>query len=216
MKNLPLAASATLLLTLSILSCTSSLSQIAEVSVTNLSVTPAHIQTGEKVTITIDVANSGGLEGAYHIGLDINNIRYTARDMFVPPGSTESVTYSVIISEAGDYTATVDDLSQTFNVIEKEGQKADTTGCDSILREYQLLKAEASYYQIIADDLIASGDAASCTDSLNPGDNCRYTSDYFIVKANNAENRAEELYSLYLSCLYSHSDIAPLWGTDTK
>jgi hypothetical protein len=216
-KNLLLAAAAILLLTPSIISCTPSPSIIAEVSVTNLSVTPAQIQSGEKVTITIDVTNSGGLEGAYHIGLDINDKRYTARDMFIPGGGTESVTYSVTIGEAGDYTATVDHLSQTFKVIEGEPRQADTTGCDPILRQYQLIKAEASYYRIVADDLIASGDTASCENSWNPEDTCRYTSDYFIRKADNAEKRARELYSLYLSCLYkNYVDPSPLWGTGTE
>ncbi len=215
--KIPLVASAILLLTLSIISCTPSPSKIAEVSVTNLSVTPAQIQSGEKVTITIDVTNSGGLEGAYHIGLDINDKRYTARDMVIPAGSTESVAYSVTISEAGDYTATVDDLSQAFNVIEREPRRADTTGCDHILREYQLMKAEASYYRIVADDLIASGDRVSCADSWDPEDTCRYTSDHFIRKASDAEKRAREFYANYLDCLYkNYVDPFPLWGTGTK
>ncbi|MFC1914672.1 hypothetical protein ACFLWK_00225 [Chloroflexota bacterium] len=197
---------ASVVLSLGAVSCAPVLAQVAEVatvpevSVTNLTVTPAQIQSGGKVTITIDVTNSCDGERAYHVGLDINDKRYTASDVVIPAGSTESVTYSVIISEAGDYTATADDLSQTFNVIAGESHHADRSGYEDILIEIQLLKAEASSYRILADGLIDSNER----DSL-------------IHRSDNLEKRAEDLYSVYLDYIYSNFvDPSPLWGESTK
>ena len=128
------------------------------------------------------------------------HIPYTAKDMFIPAGSTESVTYSVTISEAGDYTATVDHLSQNFNVVERESQQAEKTGYEAILREYQLVKSEASYYRIVAD---------GCSDLSER--------EYFIHQSDNLEKRAMELYSVYLDYLYkNYVDPSPLWGASTK
>ncbi|MFC1912746.1 CARDB domain-containing protein [Chloroflexota bacterium] len=194
-----------LVLSLGAVSCAPVLAQVAEVAavaavpevlVTNLSVTPAQIQSGGKVTITIDVTNSGDGERAYHVGLDINDKRYTASDVVIPAGSTESVTYSAIISEAGDYTATSDDLSQTFNVIAGEPQQVDKSEYDSILKEIQLLKAEASSYRIAADEL---------TDPIEKS--------RLIRQSDNLEELAMELYSIYMDALYkNHVDPTPLWG----
>jgi len=89
----------------------------AAFSLTGLSVTPVEVLTGEAVTITVPVANTGGTEGSYTVVLKINGVKEAEKSVTIAAGSSEMVTFSVTREEVGSYTVTVDGLSASFAVV---------------------------------------------------------------------------------------------------
>ena len=89
----------------------------AAFSLTGLSVTPVEVLTGEAVTITVPVANTGGTEGSYTVVLKINGVKEAEKSVTIAAGSSEMVTFSVTREEIGSYTVTVDGLSASFAVV---------------------------------------------------------------------------------------------------
>jgi len=88
----------------------------AAFSLSNLTVQPAEINPGEMVTITVEVANTGGTTGSYTVVLQLNGVKETEKSVAVAAGSSEIVTFSVTREVAGSYSITVDGLNTSFTV----------------------------------------------------------------------------------------------------
>jgi len=90
----------------------------ADFSVSSLSVSPRlEVESGETVTITVSVANTGGKSGSYSVLLKINGVKETDRTVTVAAGESQEVSFSVTREEAGSYTVDVDGLSGSFTVV---------------------------------------------------------------------------------------------------
>ena len=89
----------------------------AAFSVSNLSIQPAEVQPNETVTITVSVANIGGMEGSYTVDLKINGVKEVERSVTIAAGSSQSVSFSITREDAGSYNVVVDGLSGSFTVI---------------------------------------------------------------------------------------------------
>jgi len=88
----------------------------AAFSLSALTVQPAEANPGELVTITVEVANTGGTAGSYTVVLQLNGMKETEKSVTVAAGSSEIVTFSVTREVAGSYSVTVDGLSASFTV----------------------------------------------------------------------------------------------------
>ena len=85
----------------------------------NLTTSPNEVSGGESLTISVDVTNTGEVEGSYTVVLKVNGSEVDTQDVTVAGGETETVTFSVSREEAGDYTVEVDDQSGSFTVVEE-------------------------------------------------------------------------------------------------
>jgi flagellar basal body-associated protein FliL len=86
-------------------------------SVSNLTITPNQVKSGEPVTINAIVSNNGSDAGTYSVVLRINSVVEHITDLILTPGASQSATFTIIKDVGGDYFAEVDGLSGTFVVI---------------------------------------------------------------------------------------------------
>jgi len=89
----------------------------AAFSVSNLSVQPAEVPTGEAVTIDVAVTNTGGTQGSYTVVLKINGVKEADRTVTIDAGDTLNIIFPVTEEDAGSYSVTVDGLSGSFTVV---------------------------------------------------------------------------------------------------
>ncbi len=84
--------------------------------VSNLVINPSIARPGEVVTISVDVTNSGDIEGTYTAILEINDTVEETKDVTVASGETETVTFTTSRDEEGTYSVTIAELTATFTV----------------------------------------------------------------------------------------------------
>jgi len=88
----------------------------ASFTVTDLSISPAEVSTGETVTISVIVTNTGDLTGTYEVILKVNDSEVEVREVEVIGGESESVSFSVTGATAGTYTIEIEALSGSLVV----------------------------------------------------------------------------------------------------
>jgi hypothetical protein len=86
-------------------------------SVSNLTITPNQVKSGEPITISAIVFNNGSEAGTYSVVLRINGMVENIIDLTLSPGASQSTTFTVIKDAGGDYYAEVDGLGGAFTVI---------------------------------------------------------------------------------------------------
>ena len=89
----------------------------AKVSASGLSISPQQVKPGEEVTISINVANSGGETGSYNAVLYINGAVETSQSVSVAPGMTKNVIFKVTKSDAGVYDVSIAGQNGQFTVV---------------------------------------------------------------------------------------------------
>lgn len=107
----------------------------AEFEVTDLSVDPSEVTSGESVTVTATVQNIGGTEGTEQIEFDIEGETVTEQNVgdstfeevteqetvteqvTIPPEESATVSISVTRELAGTFSVSVSDRSVTFEVV---------------------------------------------------------------------------------------------------
>ena len=92
----------------------------ADIFLSNLSVTPSKVETGDTVTISIRVANRGGQEGTYLVELKIDGVVVETERVTLAAGASETVTFTTSKDMGGIYTVDVNDLSASFTVVKPE------------------------------------------------------------------------------------------------
>ena len=92
----------------------------AEFEVMSLDVTPLEVTAGDTVSITAEVENIGGSEGVYTAILTVDGVEVETKDIGVAPGTTETVTFSLVKEEVGTYKVAVGELGSSLTVKEKE------------------------------------------------------------------------------------------------
>ena len=86
-------------------------------SVSNLTITPSKVKVGEPVNISIIVSNNGIQTGKYSVVLRIGGVVENISDLTMPPGASQTASFTVIKDVAGDYYADVDGLGGFFTII---------------------------------------------------------------------------------------------------
>ena len=82
-----------------------------------LSISPHQVNPDQEVTISINVANTGGETGSYNAILYINGAVEDSQTVSVAPGMTKNVIFAVSKSKAGVYDVLIAGQSGQFEVV---------------------------------------------------------------------------------------------------
>jgi hypothetical protein len=82
----------------------------------DLSISPAEVDIGQEVTISVKVANTGDVEGTYEVTLKINGVIEKTKKVDVDAGASKIAAFSVTKDVAGSYSVAVNGLTGTFVV----------------------------------------------------------------------------------------------------
>jgi hypothetical protein len=88
----------------------------AQFTLSNLVVNPSTATTGESVTISVDVSNTGEVEGSYAAILKINGSLEETKEVTLAGGASTTVTFAVSEDTAGKYEVGLGDQSGEFTV----------------------------------------------------------------------------------------------------
>lgn len=86
-------------------------------STSNLTITPNKVKVGEPVNISIIVSNNGVQTGKYSVVLRISGVVENISDLTLPPGASQTASFTVVKDSPGDYYADIDGLGGFFTVI---------------------------------------------------------------------------------------------------
>jgi len=89
----------------------------ASLSASALSITPQQVQSGLDVTISINVANTGGATGSYNAVLYINGVVEDSQSVSVAAGISKNVIFTVSKTKAGVYDVSLAGQSGQFEVV---------------------------------------------------------------------------------------------------
>jgi len=89
----------------------------AQLKASGLSISPHQVNPDQEVTISINVANSGGETGSYNAVLYINGAVEDSQSVSVAPGMTKNVIFAVSKSKAGVYDVLIAGQSGQFTVV---------------------------------------------------------------------------------------------------
>lgn len=85
-------------------------------AISGLKAKPASVKSGETVTITADVKNSGGSQGTAKITVKVNGAIEIEQAVTLGPGRTQKVIFTLNKEQAGEYKVTMDGQSTSFKV----------------------------------------------------------------------------------------------------
>ncbi len=88
----------------------------AAFTVSSLSISPATVNIGETVAISLVVTNTGGKSGSYIVTLDINGVKEADKTVTVDAGDSQEVSFNVTKEDAGIYSVAVAELTGSFTV----------------------------------------------------------------------------------------------------
>lgn len=88
----------------------------ANLSVSNLSVTPAEVEAGQAVTISVTASNTGEEEGSFSIILEINGDTEETKTVTIAADDSAQVSFTVTRPEGGIFTVDIFNLSGSFTV----------------------------------------------------------------------------------------------------
>ncbi len=81
-----------------------------------LTVSPSQVEPGEEVTVSVTITNTGDLSGSYEVIIMIDNVVEGAEEVTLVGHTSQTVTFSVQREVIGNYSVTVDGLSESFEV----------------------------------------------------------------------------------------------------
>ena len=88
----------------------------AAFTVSNLQVTPATVEPGSQVIVTVSVSNAGGQSGSTMVELKVNGVVADTKTITLNPGASTTATFSVTKDASGIYTVAVGNLTGSFTV----------------------------------------------------------------------------------------------------
>jgi hypothetical protein len=96
------------------------LPDVGEFTVSDLSITPSTVETGDPVTISVEVSNDGLLQFSEGITLKVDGTSVETEMLTLMPGDSETVTWTLSRATAGTYDVEVNGLTGSFTVEEPE------------------------------------------------------------------------------------------------
>ncbi len=88
----------------------------AAFTTSDLTVSPAEVNIGESVSISVTVTNTGDLTGSYEVTLKIDNVVIETEQVSLAGLTSQKVTFTATGDVDGSYTVNIDGLSGTFTV----------------------------------------------------------------------------------------------------
>ena len=88
----------------------------AAFTTSNLAISPAEVDIGNFVTISVVATNTGGREGTYAVELKIDDAVIDAKDVTLADGASKTVTFTTSKDTAGTYNVSIAGLSGVFMV----------------------------------------------------------------------------------------------------
>jgi len=88
----------------------------AQFLISDISIVPAEVQSGETVAISATLTNIGGSEGALAISLKINGEVEEEQSITLAAGASQEVSFNVIREEPGTYSISLGGLGGSFTV----------------------------------------------------------------------------------------------------
>ena len=85
-------------------------------SVSELSITPAVVNLGQQVTISVLVTNSGGAAGSYKVILKINGVAENTQEVTLDAGQNQKITFTTKKNTSGLYLVNVNGITGSFQV----------------------------------------------------------------------------------------------------
>jgi hypothetical protein len=93
----------------------------AAFALSSLSIKPSQVAPGEKVTVSVLVANTGDAKGTYTVQLKVNGAVVESRDVEVEGLSSRPVVFTIAEDEPGTYDVNIAQLSGQFQVTAHPG-----------------------------------------------------------------------------------------------
>jgi PGF-pre-PGF domain-containing protein len=90
----------------------------AAFTVGSLAISPAEVDIGGTVSISVNVANTGDLTGTYTITLKINGEVVETKEVTLAGGASKTVTFITFKDKAGSYSVDVNGIAGSFKVKE--------------------------------------------------------------------------------------------------
>lgn len=84
--------------------------------VSNLTITPNHVKTGDPVNIAAVVTNTGTAMGQYSLVLRVGSVVENVTEITLNPGTSQTATFTIVKDIAGDYYVDIDGLRGMFSV----------------------------------------------------------------------------------------------------
>jgi len=89
----------------------------AKFEVTSITVAPSESTLGQKVTITVNVKNSGDAEGTYTAALKVNNNIVDSKDVILAAGEAKAVEFEYTPTTEGSYNIEVGSQKASLKVV---------------------------------------------------------------------------------------------------
>jgi uncharacterized repeat protein (TIGR02543 family) len=99
----------------------------AAFSISQVSISPDKVQTGETIRIYASVKNTGGSSGTYLVVLKINGIERNRQEVVCDPGMSATVDFSLQEANPGSYTFDINGYTGAFEVIAPPATTAPTS-----------------------------------------------------------------------------------------
>ena len=90
----------------------------AEFTMSNLVILPPQALPGREVSVICSVANSGEVDGHYLVYLRVDGVQVDSKNVPVPAGATQTVTFSLARETSGTYHVAINDLQGTLVISE--------------------------------------------------------------------------------------------------
>lgn len=94
--------------------------------VSNLTIDPQEVESGQSATVSVEIANTGGAEAPYPVMLKINGIQVDEKNVTVGPGTAQQVAFSVTRTESGSCNIDVNGLTATLRVLKPAEFKVES------------------------------------------------------------------------------------------
>ncbi|KXA93224.1 hypothetical protein AKJ66_02535 [candidate division MSBL1 archaeon SCGC-AAA259E22] len=93
--------------------------QEAEFKVSNLQINPSEAEPEQTVTISVDVKNTGNVEGSYELNLKIDGATEQTKTKTLGAKKSTSVSFDFSRKEAGIYEVDIENLTSQFEVVSR-------------------------------------------------------------------------------------------------
>jgi hypothetical protein len=91
----------------------------AKFTLSDITVNPAQVNTGESVNVSVKVANTGNITGDYQAVFKLNGAVQETKSVTLAAGTNTTVSFNLKGGESGTYSVDIDNLHATFTVTGK-------------------------------------------------------------------------------------------------